>query len=89
MAFLAAENENRQLEDLPQADFVAEEKVINWQFFKLNITSIVCFCNDSRNLFTLSRIANALYDFSEALDPIFSFVNKVDFLVCKGFFFIM
>ena len=27
--FLAAENENRQLEDLPQADFVAEEKVIN------------------------------------------------------------
>ena len=29
MAFLATENENRQLEDLPQADFVAKEKVIN------------------------------------------------------------
>ena len=25
MAILAAENENRQLEDLPQAEFVAEE----------------------------------------------------------------
>ena len=41
MVFLAAENENRQLEDLPQLNFgcvpwkispVGKEKVDNWEF---------------------------------------------------------
>ena len=31
MVIPAAENENRQLEDLPQAEFVAEAKAINRQ----------------------------------------------------------
>ena len=56
MAFLAAENENRQLEDLPQADFgrvhknvsfVDKEKVNNW-FCEKKVTPIVFFCNGLR-----------------------------------------
>ena len=56
MVFLAAENENRQLEDLPQADFgyvhensssFGKEKVINRKF------SVVCFCNGSTHFFHL------------------------------------
>ena len=52
LAFLAAENENRQLEDLPLADFgrlperllsVVKDKVNKWEFFKLKITTIVVF----------------------------------------------
>ena len=55
MAFLAAENENRQLEDFPQADFgrvhknvsfVDKEKVNNW-FCEKKVTPIVFFCNGS------------------------------------------
>ena len=54
MAFLAAENENRQLEDLPQADFgrvhknvsFVDKKVNNW-FFEKKVTPIVFFCNGS------------------------------------------
>ena len=55
IAFLAAENENRQLEDLPQADFgrvhknvsfVDKEKVNNW-FCEKKVTPIVFFCNGS------------------------------------------
>ena len=55
MAFLVAENENRQLEDLPQADFgrvhknvsfVDKEKVNNW-FCEKKVTPIVFFCNGS------------------------------------------
>ena len=56
MVFLVAENENRQLEDLPQADFgrvhenisfVGKEKVNNWEFCEKKATPIVCFCNGS------------------------------------------
>ena len=71
MVFLGAENENRQLEDLPQADFgrvhenisfVGKEKVNNWEFCEKKATPIVCFCNGSTLFFILSFIA-ALYDF--------------------------
>ena len=52
LAFLSAENENRQLEDLSQADFgrlperlllTLRTKSINDNFFKLKITTIVVF----------------------------------------------
>ena len=72
MVFLVAENENLQLEDLPQADFgrvhenisfVGKEKVNNWEFCEKKATPIVCFCNGSTHFFILSLIADALYDF--------------------------
>ena len=62
MVFLVAENENRQLEDLPQADFgrvhenisfVGKEKVNNWEFWEKKATPIVCFCNGSTHFFHL------------------------------------
>ena len=50
LAFLSAENENRQLEDLPLADFcrlperlLGKEKVGKWEFCKLKITTIAVF----------------------------------------------
>ena len=72
MVFRVAENENRQLEDLRQADFgrvhenisfVGKEKVINWEFCEKKAMPIVCFCNGSTHFFILSLIADALYDF--------------------------
>ena len=51
-AFLLAENENWQLEDLPLADFwpftcktstVDKNKVNKWEFCELKITNIVVF----------------------------------------------
>ena len=52
LAFLSAENENRQLEDLPLADFglpyllssfIGKDKVKNWKFGKLKVTTFVVF----------------------------------------------
>ena len=52
LAFLSAENENRQLEDLPLADFwsftgktssVGKEQVNKWDICKLKTTTIVIF----------------------------------------------
>ena len=72
MVFLVVENENRQLEDLQQADFgrvhekisfVGKEKVNNWEFCEKKATPIVCFCNGSTHIFILSVIADALYAF--------------------------
>ena len=49
LAFLSAEDENRQLENLPLADFgrlpektssVGKDKVNKWEFCKLKITTI-------------------------------------------------
>ena len=66
-----AENENRQLEDLPQADFgrvhknisfVGEEKVNNWEFCEKKATPIVCFFNGSTHFFHLEPYRRALYD---------------------------
>ena len=68
MAFLAAENENRQLEDLPQADFgrvhknvsfVDKEKVNNW-FCEKKVTPIVFFCNGSTHFSIMGPISDAL-----------------------------
>ena len=71
MVFLVAENENRQLEDLPQADFgrvhknisfVGKEKVNNWEFCEKKATPIVCFFNGSTHFFHLEPYRRALYD---------------------------
>ena len=52
MVFLAAENENRQLRDLPQADFGRvhenisfddKEKVNNWEFCEKKATPIIYY----------------------------------------------
>ena len=89
MVFLVAENENRQLEDLPQADFgrvhenisfVGKEKVNNWEFCEKKATPIVCFCNGSTHFFILSLIADALYDFFlRIVKPTISYFKKDDF----------
>ena len=61
MAYLAAENENRQLEDLLQSAFgslkissVCKDQVKNWEFYILKIRPIVRFCSDSKHVFILS-----------------------------------
>ena len=83
MIFLVAENENRQLEDLPQADFgrvhenisfVGKEKVNNWEFCEKKATPIVCFCNGWTLFFILSFIADALYDFFFADCQTYNFI---------------
>ena len=81
MAFHTAENENRELEDLPQADFgrVSERFLLSvrtksmTENFYIKITPIVCFCSFSTRFFflILSVSAKALYDFySGIIDPL-------------------
>ena len=46
LAFLSAENENQQLEDLPfnwKTSSVGKDKVTKWEFCNLKITTIVVF----------------------------------------------
>ena len=80
MAFPTAENENRELEDLPQADFgrVSERFLLSvrtksmTENFYIKITPIVCFWSFSTRFFflILSVSAKALYDFySGIIDP--------------------
>ena len=89
LAFLSAENENRQLEDLPLADFgrlperlllSVRTKSINENFFKSKITTIVVFYNHDSTHFSILRVsANALYDCIWGLSiHLFSFINEVD-----------
>ena len=61
MAYLAAENENRQLGDLLQSAFgslkissICKDQVKNWEFYILKIRPIVRFCSDSKHVFILS-----------------------------------
>ena len=42
LAFLLAENENQQMEDLPLAS-VGKDKVNKWEFCNLKITTIFVF----------------------------------------------
>ena len=84
-AFLAAEKENRFCikRFWPctwKYYFCCEGKHKLLRIFGLKITFIVCFCNDLTHLFILSLIADALYDsFLGIVDPIFLFVNEIDF----------
>ena len=84
MVFLAVENENRQLEDLPQADFgcvhensssFGKENVINWEFCEKKITSVVCFCNGSTAFFSSWALSQTHFTvfFSRIVKPIISY----------------
>ena len=84
MVFLAVENENRQLEDLPQADFgcvhensssFGKEKVINWEFCEKKITPVVCFCNGSTHFFHLEPYHRRTlrFFFSRIVKPLISY----------------
>ena len=90
MVFLVAENENRQLEDLPLADFgrehenislVGKEKVNNWEFCEKKATPIVCFCNGPTHFFILNGPyrRRALRLFLRIVKPIISYFKKDDF----------
>ena len=80
-AFLVAENENRQLEDLPQADFGrVPERFLRPIRTKpitciLKITLIVCSCSVSTQFFILSLSPNALYDFYSEIVDLFIFIH--------------
>ena len=84
MAFLAAENESRQLEDLPQADFGSvperfllsvKDQCDNWQLCLLKIRPIAWSYSDSRHVFMLS--AHGFANFIRRLSILlFSFFNK-------------
>ena len=72
MVFLVAENENQQLEDLPQADFGREhenislsvrKKSITENFVKRKLRPLSVSVMVQRIFFILSLIANALYAF--------------------------
>ena len=90
MAFLATENENRQLENLPLCNWksspVDKDQVNDWEFCVLKITPIfLCLCSVSTHFFILSQSANALHDF--ILDCQSSHFNpfiKLTLLVSKG-----
>ena len=89
MVFLVAENENRQLEDLRQADFgrvhenisfVGKEKVNNWEFCEKKAMPIVCFCNGSTHFFHLEPYRrHAIRLFLRIVKPIISYFKKDDF----------
>ena len=65
MAYLAAVTENRQLEDLPHADFSrllnrlprSVRSVIKWEFCKLKIMSIVVFVIMIQRIFPSRTLA--------------------------------
>ena len=81
MLLLAAESENRQLEDLPQLYWfwlctwkissVGEEKVNNWEFCILKITLMI-----QGFFFILSLSVNALHDFYSGIVDPFIFIRK-------------
>ena len=83
LAFLAAENENRQLEDLPLADFgrlpqrlllSVRTKSIN-EIFSVENYDQCCFCNRDSTHFSILRVsANALYDCYSGIFVSFIFI---------------
>ena len=85
LAFLSAENENRQLEDLSLADIgrlperlllSIRTKSINENFFILKITTIVVFViMIQRFFFILRASANALNDCYSGIVDSFNFVH--------------
>ena len=85
MAFLAAENENWQLEYLPQADFsrvlkrfhlLIRTKSITKNFLNWKLGPLFVFVVFQRIFFILRLSADALYDFIRGLSILsFSFVN--------------
>ena len=89
LAFLSAENENRQPEDLPLADFgrlperlllSVRIKPISENFGNRNYDHC-CFCNHDSTHFSVLRVsANALYDcYSRIVDSFILLINEVGF----------
>ena len=85
LAFLSAENENKQPEDLPPADFgrlpeihllSVRTKPINENFGNRNYDHC-CFCNDDSMHFSILRVsANALNDCYSRIVNSFIFINQ-------------
>ena len=85
MEILAAENKNRQLEDLPQADFgrlpgrflvSVRTKSITDNFCILKITPTVVFVMIQGVFFYLKPYANALSHFYSGIVDIFIFIHQ-------------
>ena len=85
LPFLSAENENRQLEDLPPAGFGRLSEILLLSVRTKSINGVLqienyahcCFCiHDSTHISILSLSANALYDRRILL---FSFINEDGF----------
>ena len=86
MEILAAENKNRQLEDLPQADFgrlpgrflvSVRTKSITDNFCILKITPTVVFVMIQRVFFFyLKPYANALFHFYSGIVDTFIFIHQ-------------
>ena len=86
LAFLSDENENRQLEDLPLADFGCLLEIILLSVRTTSLTKNCLFNHNSTHFSVLRVSANALYDcYSGIVDSfIFSHLMKSAFLVSKG-----
>ena len=83
MEILAAENKNRQLEDLPQANFgrlpgrfLLSVKSITDNFCILKITPTVVFVMIQRVFFYLKPYANALSHFYSGIVDTFIFIHQ-------------
>ena len=83
MVFLAAENENQQMEGLPPADFgrvhenisfFGKEKVNNWEYCIKKVTPFVFLWNGWTHFFFLTLIADALCDFFFADCETYNFI---------------
>ena len=84
LAFLSPENENRKLENLPQADFgrlperlllpvgtmSINENFVNWNY------DHCCFYNHDSTHFSILRVsANALYNYYSGIVDSFIFIQ--------------
>ena len=85
LAFLSAENENRQQEDLSPADFgrLPERLLLSVRTKSINKILLIenyehcCFCNrDSTHFSILGVSANALYDCYPGIVDSFVFIHK-------------
>ena len=86
LAFLSPENENRKLENLPQADFgrLPERLLLSvnkWEFCKLKITTIVVFTIMIQRIFPSEELAptHSTTVIRGLSIHLFSFNNEVGF----------
>ena len=95
LAFLSAENENRQLEDLSLVDFgrlserllSVRTKSINKNFFNWKLRPF-CFCNLDSTHFSILRVsASGLYDCYSGIVDSFIFIHQWSRLKCKIWLF--
>ena len=88
LAFLSAENENQQLEDLPLTNFcrwkissVGKDKVYQWEFCKLKFTTTVVFVIKNQRIFPSEELAptHSTIVIRGLSIHLFSFINEVGF----------